>query len=514
MAPELIEERPYDHAADLWSVGCILYELLVGAPPFSTNNLFQLIKKVRYDSIRWPGEETMSPVCSSFLQGLLEKDSRRRLVWPELLRHPFVSEHFERNPPPPQTRFGLTGTLSESQELAKEIQRQDKSKLLPGGSQMLIRVAQRYDEEQKRRLRAMQEIAAEGQWKRRGGRRNSDFALPQSFDPANRRRHSDAALGAAAAAHLSNVQYITPQPPLNPKFSPKKFTAAAKNSIPLIKPQPVRPALDAAVVERADESLKEEDAELENDEWCEFLDGQTEEILQDIGVLNNQNYITMIISPLRNANANSVILEKIATVLTVPLAAEDVSEDVVASIVKGYAAVKVVSHLWLALKRMVVAAAAASDDEAILALLAGLITRLVHTEECFVQEMLHWLERESTAGLRRLFSVGRGVRAEAVAWLNKTVDSDRGAKVAERLFAADGATIIGDALRRSGDPKTQKRFLVLLCLLQKRQPPLVAELLRNSETKSAFLDAAKTQLPPKLNEAVKTLAVSLDVSLS
>ncbi|QQP42470.1 Uncharacterized protein FKW44_017153, partial [Caligus rogercresseyi] len=28
MAPELIEERPYDASADLWSVGCILYELL------------------------------------------------------------------------------------------------------------------------------------------------------------------------------------------------------------------------------------------------------------------------------------------------------------------------------------------------------------------------------------------------------------------------------------------------------------------------------------------------------
>ncbi|NXY92778.1 STK36 kinase, partial [Alcedo cyanopectus] len=34
MSPELVEERPYDHTADLWSVGCILYELSVGTPPF------------------------------------------------------------------------------------------------------------------------------------------------------------------------------------------------------------------------------------------------------------------------------------------------------------------------------------------------------------------------------------------------------------------------------------------------------------------------------------------------
>ncbi len=39
MSPELVEEKPYDHSADLWSLGCILYELHTGAPPFYTNQL-------------------------------------------------------------------------------------------------------------------------------------------------------------------------------------------------------------------------------------------------------------------------------------------------------------------------------------------------------------------------------------------------------------------------------------------------------------------------------------------
>ncbi|NWH50132.1 STK36 kinase, partial [Fregata magnificens] len=89
MSPELVEERPYDHTADLWSVGCILYELFVGTPPFYTSSIFQLVSLIVKDPIKWP--EAISPVFKSFLQGLLMKDPRQRLSWPELLSHPFIA---------------------------------------------------------------------------------------------------------------------------------------------------------------------------------------------------------------------------------------------------------------------------------------------------------------------------------------------------------------------------------------------------------------------------------------
>ena len=91
MAPELIEEKPYDHTADIWSLGCIIYELMVGVPPFSTSSLFQLIKKIRYESVQWPTH--LSSVARDWLQGTLEKDCRRRLSWPDLHTHPFVTDH-------------------------------------------------------------------------------------------------------------------------------------------------------------------------------------------------------------------------------------------------------------------------------------------------------------------------------------------------------------------------------------------------------------------------------------
>ncbi|XP_063857418.1 serine/threonine-protein kinase 36-like [Scylla paramamosain] len=90
MALELIEEKPYDHNADLWSLGCILYEPLLGKPPFCTTCIVQLIKMVRSEPVIWPGG--WSKDCSTFLHGLLEKDPSKRLTWPALLEHPWVQE--------------------------------------------------------------------------------------------------------------------------------------------------------------------------------------------------------------------------------------------------------------------------------------------------------------------------------------------------------------------------------------------------------------------------------------
>ncbi|XP_054730101.1 serine/threonine-protein kinase fused [Anastrepha obliqua] len=88
MAPELLAEQPYDHQADLWSLGCISYECMAGAPPFCTTSILHLVKLIKHEEVKWPS--FLSSDCRSFLQGLLEKDPSLRISWTQILCHPFV----------------------------------------------------------------------------------------------------------------------------------------------------------------------------------------------------------------------------------------------------------------------------------------------------------------------------------------------------------------------------------------------------------------------------------------
>ncbi|KAM6555433.1 hypothetical protein CsatB_002452 [Cannabis sativa] len=99
MAPELVREQPYNHTADLWSLGVILYELFVGQPPFYTNSVYALIRHIVKDPVKYP--DNISAEFKSFLKGLLNKVPQNRLTWPTLLEHPFIKDSSDELEPRP-----------------------------------------------------------------------------------------------------------------------------------------------------------------------------------------------------------------------------------------------------------------------------------------------------------------------------------------------------------------------------------------------------------------------------
>ncbi|MCI4394423.1 hypothetical protein PGIGA_G00168430 [Pangasianodon gigas] len=148
MSPELVEEKPYDHTADLWSLGCILYELHTGAPPFYTNSIFQLVQLIVKDPVKWP--ENMSQGCTNFLKGLLNKDPQKRLTWPGLLHHPYVADGVIVLPDEGSCS-PLTITPSPDIQAMKQQQVAEKSAPRSGEGKLLRRARDMQDKKQKNR---------------------------------------------------------------------------------------------------------------------------------------------------------------------------------------------------------------------------------------------------------------------------------------------------------------------------------------------------------------------------
>ncbi|KAH0792668.1 AGC family protein kinase [Histomonas meleagridis] len=89
MAPELVQEQPYDEKIDIWSLGIILYELYYGKPPFYTNSIYTLIQMISKESIAWI--DPISDSFKDFLSKMLQKDPTKRPSCKELLSHPFIA---------------------------------------------------------------------------------------------------------------------------------------------------------------------------------------------------------------------------------------------------------------------------------------------------------------------------------------------------------------------------------------------------------------------------------------
>ena len=47
LAPEVWEDRPYDYKCDIWSIGCIIYELCCLVPPFRATSLKELYRVIK-----------------------------------------------------------------------------------------------------------------------------------------------------------------------------------------------------------------------------------------------------------------------------------------------------------------------------------------------------------------------------------------------------------------------------------------------------------------------------------
>lgn len=91
IAPEIISGRGYSYEVDIWSIGVILYTLLIGTPPFETDNVnstYDLIKKNEYS---YPEGISIPEHAKVLIGGILQSDPAKRPSLENILQSSFLN---------------------------------------------------------------------------------------------------------------------------------------------------------------------------------------------------------------------------------------------------------------------------------------------------------------------------------------------------------------------------------------------------------------------------------------
>lgn len=77
----------------MWSIGTILFELLVGKPPYNGANHIQLLRNIEASEARLPEHiaSRLSPACRGLLGRLLQRNPVERITFEEFFSHPFLT---------------------------------------------------------------------------------------------------------------------------------------------------------------------------------------------------------------------------------------------------------------------------------------------------------------------------------------------------------------------------------------------------------------------------------------
>ena len=82
----------YDEKADIWSLGALCYQMLIGHSPFDAYNMQELAEKVEEGTYSVP--TNLSREVVSFLNGMLQYDPKRRLNAEQLSKHAFLTKNY------------------------------------------------------------------------------------------------------------------------------------------------------------------------------------------------------------------------------------------------------------------------------------------------------------------------------------------------------------------------------------------------------------------------------------
>lgn len=97
-APEIVKDERYSKSVDMWALGCVLYTLLCGFPPFYDESIQVLTEKVARGQYTFlsPWWDDISKSAQDLVSHLLTVDPDKRYTIREFLNHPWIKQTNEQ----------------------------------------------------------------------------------------------------------------------------------------------------------------------------------------------------------------------------------------------------------------------------------------------------------------------------------------------------------------------------------------------------------------------------------
>ncbi|XP_063074996.1 serine/threonine-protein kinase PLK3 isoform X1 [Engraulis encrasicolus] len=87
LAPEVLNRQGHGTESDVWSLGCVIYTLLCGNPPFETLDLKETYKCIK--DVRYTLPPTLLPAAQKLISSILQKNPADRLTLDQILSHDY-----------------------------------------------------------------------------------------------------------------------------------------------------------------------------------------------------------------------------------------------------------------------------------------------------------------------------------------------------------------------------------------------------------------------------------------
>ncbi|XP_019269075.1 aurora kinase B isoform X4 [Panthera pardus] len=98
LPPEMIEGRTHNEKVDLWCIGVLCYELLVGNPPFESASHNETYRRIVKVDLKFP--PSVPTGAQDLISKLLKHNPSERLPLAQVSAHPWVRAHSRRVLPP------------------------------------------------------------------------------------------------------------------------------------------------------------------------------------------------------------------------------------------------------------------------------------------------------------------------------------------------------------------------------------------------------------------------------